>query len=328
MKKRIVLVDDESSIRRSISLGLGQEGYEVEPCENGIDALKRLELLEKNGVLPMSIILDIKLPDIDGIKLGKIIQARYPQTPMIYITGYADKVNMQEISKMNADILIEKPFGIEELTKKIRNLVKENDKLTVVPEKETTQTFSAYALAKLNKGNEFFDTYRSLYFMENVLYCDTTKGEYDVFMLIQASSEKEIEEICQEKIAKTAGVQSIEILSVDKLLLEDSINSIINIAEEISGINTSIEKGRDMKQRVCSYILLDVEKEKIEKIYPILRLDDQVVYCDYTSGRYNLVLFVHGSYFSEIDKFIDEKVSRLEGVLKMKEFPVVNLFDM
>ena len=77
MQKRILLVDDESSLRRSLSVSLGQEGYDVEPCENGIHALKKLYQYKKSNIQLDSIVLDIRLPDIDGIKLGKIIRSKY-----------------------------------------------------------------------------------------------------------------------------------------------------------------------------------------------------------------------------------------------------------
>jgi len=53
-----------------------------------------------------------------------------------------------------------------------------------------------------------------------------------------------------------------------------------------------------------------------------------VIFCDYTSGKYNLVLFVHGNHFTQIDQFVEEKIVVLDGVLKVKEFPVVNLIGM
>jgi DNA-binding Lrp family transcriptional regulator len=73
---------------------------------------------------------------------------------------------------------------------------------------------------------------------------------------------------------------------------------------------------------------MEVEREKLDDIYPTLRLDENVVYCDYTTGKYNLVLMVTGSYFDEIDRFVSEKVINLDGVLKVKEYPIVSLFEM
>ena len=73
MHKKILLVDDESSLRRTMTLGLNQRGFDTEPCENGLNALKKLETYVKNNIPLDGIVVDIKLPDINGINLAKII---------------------------------------------------------------------------------------------------------------------------------------------------------------------------------------------------------------------------------------------------------------
>ena len=115
MQKKILLIDDESSVRRTISLALNQEGYDVEPCENGFNALKKLDVLKQNNINLDSIVLDIILPDIDGIKLSKIIKEKYPGIPIVFITGYANKVVDQEIDK---EYLVTQLKKLEELLKK------------------------------------------------------------------------------------------------------------------------------------------------------------------------------------------------------------------
>ena len=78
MRKNVLLVDDESSVRRSLSLGLTQEGYTIEPCENGVNALKIMYEHNQNQSEFDAVILDIRLPDIDGIKLAKMFKSSYP----------------------------------------------------------------------------------------------------------------------------------------------------------------------------------------------------------------------------------------------------------
>ena len=68
MQRNILIVDDESSLRRTLAISLQQRGFATVVCENGINALKTLELHVKNGFPPDIMVVDIKLPDIDGIK--------------------------------------------------------------------------------------------------------------------------------------------------------------------------------------------------------------------------------------------------------------------
>jgi CheY-like chemotaxis protein len=90
-----------------LSLSLNQLGYDVEPCDSGLTALNKLELYKKNSVNLDSVVVDINLPDINGVKLGRIIKSKYPDTTMMYITGYADKLEQIEIEELKEDGLLE-----------------------------------------------------------------------------------------------------------------------------------------------------------------------------------------------------------------------------
>ncbi|MBU0765666.1 MAG: response regulator [Bacteroidetes bacterium] len=327
MQKKVLLVDDESSIRRMLSLGLGQQGYDVEPCEDAISALKRLDTYKKHNVEPYSVVLDINLPDINGIRLGKIIRSQYPEISLFYITGYADKVNFEEMEGLNVKAILEKPFTSDDLASRFTEFM-EPDRITSV-ETEKPVSVSSYALIKLNDKKNFFDTYRQLYYHPNVLYCDVTKGEYDIFMLIQGESKAACEKACKKIFTGTDGIEEITFLEVVVPILDESTQHVISIAENaLSQESGKCIVQREPGKRVCSYLLLEVEREKLNSVYPVLRLSDNVVYCDYTRGKYNIVMLIHGSYYDELDRFIEEKVSNIDGVLKVKEYPIINLFEM
>jgi len=193
-----------------------------------------------------------------------------------------------------------------------------------VPAKKEITTYSAYAVLKLDEKADFFKIYRELYFHNNVLYCDATKGEYDIFLLIQAGSYDECKEICERDIKNIDGVKELDFLEVVNPVLDDSLRNILSLFS----IETSEFQGRDMKNVVCSYVLVEIEKEKLETLYPTLYFDDNIIYCDYTESKYSLVLFVQGTQFSEIDNLIKNKIATLDGVLKVKEFPIITIFEM
>jgi CheY-like chemotaxis protein len=312
-------------------LGLSQHGFDTEPCENGVSALKKLESYIKNNIQLDGIVVDLRLPDIDGTKLVKIMKFKCPGVPIIMISGYADRYNMEEIRNLQVNAFLPKPFTPDELGQQFLRILEEQqaeEAPAEVEEKEEATSQSAYLLLKVDEDKGFFETYQQLYYMDNVVYCDATKGDYDIFMLVQAESMEKIHEIVETKIRKVEGVSSVDFMGVERPVLEDSTLNIIRDAEDVFD-DAAINGGnRDMSQKVCSYILMEVEKEKMDDIYPTLRLDENVVYCDYTTGKFNLVLMVTGSYFDEIDRFISEKVISLDGVLKVKEYPIVSLFEM
>jgi CheY-like chemotaxis protein len=330
MQKKVLFVDDEASLRRTMALGLSQRGYDTEPCENGMSALKKLESYVKNNVNLDAVVVDIRLPDIDGIKLVKIIKFKYPGIPVVLITGYADRYNLEEIRNLQVSAFLEKPFTPDEMSDQLvqvleNQAVKEEPK--VADEKLEVRSQSAYMLLRMDDNADFFETYRELYYMNDVLYCDATKGDYDIFLLTQSTSIDGLREM-SEKIKAIEGVKTVDFMEVGNPMLDDSTAAVINTAEDAFSGEPSAAKNRDLDQRVCSYILMDVEREKLDEIYPTLRLDDSVIYCDYTNGKYNLVLLVTGPYFDAIDRFIQEKLIDMDGVLKVKEYPIVSMFEM
>jgi len=326
-RKMVLLIDDESSIRRNLALSLNQLGYDTEPAEDGVSGLKKLDMFMRHDITPAAVVLDIQLPDILGTKLATIIKFRYPGVPVILITGFVDKLNPEEIVDMNIKALVQKPFNAEQL---VEHFV-ESPVETAQPEVEVAEDISrsGYLLVKLDKGADFAESYRNLYYMDNVVYCDATKGDHDIFMLVQGGTMDEIRAIAEDKVAKVNGVADVKLLEVGNPFLDDATTDVLNAAEDaLSEGPSGFGKERKMSNKVCSYILLDVEKEKLDKVYPTLKLDENVVFCDYTSGDHSIVLFVQGSFYTDIDKFIEERVLPIDGILKVKKFPVVNLFEM
>ncbi len=326
MKHKILLVDDEASLRRTLIVGLTQNGFDTEPCENGMTALKKVETYIKNNIPLNAVILDIHLPDIDGIKLVKIIRHKYPNIPLMLITGYADRYHREVIRNLKVNAFLEKPFTPDELVEQLNRILVQDEPIESVEAGEKME--SAYMLVSLTNTATIFESYKSLFQMKNVLYCDATKGEYDVFILAQANTFNELKAM-YEKIKEQPFVKSVDFMQLEKPILDESTASIIDTAEDALSFETATSgKTRELGNRVYSYVLIEVEREKMDEIYPMLRLNENVVYCDYTTGKYNLVLFVTGNYFDEIDRFIQQTIVKMDGVLKVKEYPVVNIFEM
>jgi CheY-like chemotaxis protein len=331
MSRRILLIDDEASLRRSISIGLNQRGIDVELCENGISALNKIDLYRKNEMNLDTIVLDIQLPDIDGIKLGKIIKSKYPDTSVIYITGYADKLDEAEIDELKADAFMQKPFDADELTAELDKILAKHSVTSTLQTKtkDEIKTVSSYMLIRIDERADFFDIYKKLYALENVLYCDATKGDIDIFLLIQGESLERCRELCEKEIRTIDGIASAEFLPVEVPVLNENIKEIINSAGvSLSSEIPSLGMVRDSKHSVCTYVLAEVEREKIEEIYPVLKLTENIIYCDFTGGRYNLVMLISGSQFSQIDKFIEKKLTNIDGMMKIKKYPIINIYEM
>jgi len=111
---RILLVDDEAAIQRTVGPLLRSRGYEVDPAHTGAEAL---DLFEQRP--PALIVLDLGLPDIEGTEVCRRMRTT-SQAPIIVLSARgaeADKVNALDLG---ADDYVTKPFGPEELLARIR----------------------------------------------------------------------------------------------------------------------------------------------------------------------------------------------------------------
>jgi len=116
--KRILLVDDERSIRESLSKILGAENYEVVPAENGHEAI------EKYGAERIDLlILDLNMPVKNGWDTLDWLVKIDPVLPVVIITGRSNQRALAETA--GADALMEKPLDVPLLLQTIRELMDE-----------------------------------------------------------------------------------------------------------------------------------------------------------------------------------------------------------
>ncbi len=113
-KSRILIVDDEQAIRRFLRTSLGVHGYEVYEASTGEDAIRQVV-----NVRPDLIILDLGLPGMNGIEVTKRIR-EWAQTPIIILSVQNQESDKIAALDAGADDYLTKPFGMGELTARLR----------------------------------------------------------------------------------------------------------------------------------------------------------------------------------------------------------------
>jgi len=116
MKFRILVVDDESEIRRSVRMILEYEGYDVQEASSGPEALA---LIEREA--PDLVFLDIKMPGVDGLEVLEKIKHVNESLPVVIISGHGTVSTAVEATKLGAFDFIEKPLASERVLVTIKN---------------------------------------------------------------------------------------------------------------------------------------------------------------------------------------------------------------
>jgi two-component system response regulator PilR (NtrC family) len=122
MKIKILIVDDELSMREFLTILLEREGYEVASAANAADALAQLE----KGLFDL-VVSDVQMPGLNGIELLGRIKSMAPDTAVLMITAFSEAEQAVEAMKQGAYDYIAKPFKIEEVKQLVKNALEKSE---------------------------------------------------------------------------------------------------------------------------------------------------------------------------------------------------------
>ena len=119
-RKTILFVEDEDELLATVGLVLREKGYDVVAVKSAEDALK---LLKKTS--PDLILADIKLPGIDGLDFFQLVRRdeQTKRTPFIFLTAFNNLAAAVNAKKQGAADYITKPFEVEHLVERVRELL-------------------------------------------------------------------------------------------------------------------------------------------------------------------------------------------------------------
>jgi two-component system, NtrC family, response regulator PilR len=118
---RILIVDDERSMREMLEILLRREGYDVTAAENGTAAIALLQ------ARPFDMLIsDVRMPDVSGIEVLRTAKALNPGIIGIMVTAYGSKESIQEVLRLQAADYLDKPFNVEELKFRVRKELERN----------------------------------------------------------------------------------------------------------------------------------------------------------------------------------------------------------
>lgn len=121
---RVLVVDDEEVLRQMVGRVLKYMGMECDSATDGFLAL------EKMKGLPFDIVIaDIRMPNMDGIELLKIVRKEYPDTDVIIMTAHSAKYSYVDVVESGAVDFINKPFSVEELKAKVGRVMQERTQM-------------------------------------------------------------------------------------------------------------------------------------------------------------------------------------------------------
>ncbi len=137
---KILVVEDDGTLRAMLEYNLNKEGYKVVACADGLDAVEKARR-EK----PEIIVLDLMLPKLDGLEVCRILRKEM-SVPILMLTARADEIDKILGLEVGADDYMTKPFSMRELMARVRAMlrrIKMINETAVVETKEASTSISA-----------------------------------------------------------------------------------------------------------------------------------------------------------------------------------------
>ncbi len=327
MRGRVLVIDDEPEIRRNLMIGLTQEGYSVVACPDGISAIHELNRAREKGEGYHYLVTDIFMPDIDGLKILKVIKTQFPALPVLVITGFGDEaLRFTALSEQNTGYL-DKPFEISELVDALEKLSPGTTTLEPATSREVPTTMaesvSAYLTLRITDPDRSLDVYNQLRQLEGIESCEAVRGDVDLILVAQAANPEEVQALFQ-RVRAVKGVEVVSLSPVERPHIDRDVNDFIDVYQKV--VKSSSREVAQKQRGTTSYIIVDIDKDAIQQIFTTVFFIDEVVFCDVIESGTKLVGMITGGAVGRTPRII-EKISQVDGVLRVREAKVIRLTE-
>jgi two-component system, chemotaxis family, chemotaxis protein CheY len=326
LKGRVLIIDDEAEIRRNLTIGLTQEDYSCVACPDGISAVHELNQAREKGIAYDYLITDIFMPDIDGLKILKVIKNQYPDLPVLVITGFGDeRLEVTALSEHNTGYL-DKPFEIPQLVEALEELSPGKTATDAVVDDVNgmRESVAAYLTIKITDQESSLETFEILHKMDGIQSCDAVRGDFDIILLLHGTSAEEIK-ITSDKVAAMEGIEILSVSEVERPKLDRDVDQFIDTYKKAVKSNAQAIAGK--QPGTVSYIIADIEPDAIQQIFTTVFFVDEVVFCDVIDQGSKLVGMVTGQGAMSRAPRVIEKLSQIDGVLRVREAKVIKLIE-
>lgn len=228
-KRKILVVDDEKNIVELIKMNLESLGYEVLYAYTGMEAI-----MKTSSTLPDLILLDLMLPDVDGLQICQMLRKndRTKDIPIIMLTARSEEIDKVEGLSIGADDYVTKPFGIRELEARINSVLRRIDKKDISPNLDYEDT-NILRYKDINMDTSKYEVKR------NNSILDLTLTEFRILKLLMENGDKVTtrysiaEEIGIEKNKTDTRTIDVHIRNIRKKLEE---NTDLEYIETVRGL--------------------------------------------------------------------------------------------
>lgn len=268
---RILVVDDEKSIRLSIVMGLKKLNVSIDEAENGLVAIEKFRKAHYDMVL-----LDIKMPEMDGIEVLRQIKQLNKSCTVIMMTHLSEVRLAVEAMKLGASEYFTKPFSIEELTDIVREL------MVFIPEK----TNQSEAVKMIGQSKDILSIYKKIERLKLLnaktsilVYGESGTGKELVATMISEICAKDKPHVSINCAAIPKHLQESELFGHEKGAFSDAKEKRIGLFENANGGVLFLDEIADMDLELQAKLLRVLQEKKFRRLggNPLIPFDAYIV---------------------------------------------------
>jgi len=326
---KLLVVDDEAGLRRSLHIGLAQRGWGIDEVEEGLPALALIEASYLEGHPYRAVIADINLPDISGLKLLDLIKSGHPSMPVIVISAYGTASTPDLVRQRRGAAFLSKPFLVDELTKVVDHLPPYEEGPAATPPLGVQRvTISAYAFVRFRPNADWMAAFQRFYFMDHVIYCDAVHEVFDVVLLLNGESQAELEALVAMRIRALPDVEEVILSPIVRPNLDPKVQAFIDSDMHRRALEPGTNRTAQASTALSTYLLVSIEQGRAREVLPRLYFMRGVVSCDATQGEYDAVVLVQSHSFDENQRIFNEELRRIDGIVRTRSLKIINLYEM
>lgn len=321
MNPKVLLVVDGVADRRELAAAMAQNGCVVEQVGDGLAALLAVEGHARAGRPFHAVVADLDLPDMDGVKLLRVIKSRHPGIRVVVTASAPDAAAERAVTTHGGEALAVRPLDLERVVRMIDAGAGEVPVDVTVGGSHLSRAPAACVFVALAQGASAPEVLASLAGEGGVLFCDAVRDpRFSIVLFVRGATHAEASERVDALFAGRKGIAGYEVVRTEEPCLPDAIRLFLadytrQNAEAVAAARTS--------DRATSYVVIDAAPADIPSLYARLYFLDEVVEIGASTDKDKLIVILQGADFSAVRRVTNGRVSLLHGVLRVHELKVV-----
>lgn len=323
--KRVLVIDDRVENRRHLREGLSRQDWQVDEAADAFSALEAIQHARAYGEGFSVIITELILPDQDGILFIKTLRQQFPALPLIVLTGFGAEKWEAEVQQLQPAEYLEKPAEIEQLLSKLEEFELECQTVAPAPAPPFVTpegAVGAYLFYRIDSAELAGSVYSSLRNKDGVISANAVRGsEFDLVLRVAVVSEEALAKLTEE----TQRVEGVTLVDINRYMIPMLSASTEEFVRHYQTVAAEVNKDYVPGQDTNAYLLIDIDRYQMERIFTSILLTAGVFRCRVVNGGTKLIVLMSQAVQPGVMRHLLRKLAEMDGILRVREATVINV---